>query len=166
MFALARLGLIAAFIAAPAWSQETKGTGYTADETSSIAEMHALETEIGPGKRAFIEEQLQLTAEEGARFWPIYDAHQAALHAFNQRRLDNIIKYARAYNADALDDATANAIAQEALDIGKDEAQQMMRTFHKLRKSVPAVKAARYLQVEGKLRAVVLFEQAVQVPLL
>lgn len=165
MFALARLGLIAAFIAGPAWSQETKSSTYSADEAASVAEMHALEDEIGPGKRAFIEEQLQLTAEEGARFWPIYDAYQQALHAFNQRRLDNIMKYASAYNADAVDDATATAIAKEALDIEKDEVAQMTHAFNKLRKVVPAVKAVRYLQVENKLRAIVRFGQAAQVPL-
>ena len=169
MFALARFGLIATFIAAaisaPAWSQETKSSGYTADEAASVAEMHALETEIGPGKRAFIEGQLILTDQQAAKFWPIYDAYQEALRAFNQRRLDNILKYARAYNADGLDDATATAIAKEALDIEKDEVVQMERTFNKLRKVVPVVEAVRYLQVENKLRAVVRFEQAAQVPL-
>jgi len=169
MFALARLGLIATLIAAPiaapAWSQETKNPGYSAEEAASVAEMHALETEIGPEKRAFIEEQLELTPQEAAKFWPIYDAYQEALRAFNQRRLDNILKYARAYNADALDDKTATAIAEEALDLEIDEAKQMEHTFHKLKKVVPAVEAVRYLQVESKLRAIVRFEQAAQVPL-
>lgn len=165
MYALARLVLIAALIAAPAWAQESKSSGYSAEEAASFAEMHAIESEIGPEKRAFIEEQLELTAEQGAKFWPIYDAYQEALRGFNQRRLDNILKYARAYNAGAIDDATATAIAEEALDLEKDEAGQMDRTFRKLRKAVPAVKAVRYLQVENKLRAIVRFEQAVQVPL-
>lgn len=166
MSALTRLSLVAVLLAAPvAWAQEANDPGYSADEAASFAEMHALETEIGAGKRAFIEEQLELTLQDDARFWPIYDAHQEALQAFNQRRLDNILKYARAYNADALDDATALAIAEEALDLERDEAKQMERTFHKLRKAIPAIQAARYLQVENKLRAVVRFEQAAQVPL-
>ena len=164
MSALARLSLIAALVAAPAWSKEAKDPGYTADEAASVAEMHALETDVGAGKRAFIEEQLELTLQEDAKFWPIYDAYQEALQAFNQRRLDNIMRYARAYNADALNEVSAIAIAEESLDIEKDEAEQMERTFHKLKKAVPAVKAARYLQVENKLRAVVRFEQAAQVP--
>lgn len=164
MSALARLSLIATLIAAPAWAQEAKDHGYSADEAASVAEMHALETDAGPGKRAFIEQQLELTQEEGAKFWPIYDAYQEALRAFNQRRLDNIMRYARAYNADALNEVSAVAIAEESLDIEKDEAKHMERAFHKLKKAVPAVKAARYLQVENKLRAVVRFEQAAQVP--
>jgi Spy/CpxP family protein refolding chaperone len=165
MFALARFGLIAALIAAPAWSQENKSSGYSADEAASFAEMHAIEAEIGPEKRAFIEQQLELTAEQGAKFWPIYDAYQEKLHGFNQRRLDNILMYARAYNAGAIDDATATAIAKDALALEKDEAVQMEHAFRKLKKVVPAVKAVRYLQVENKLRAIVRFEQAAQVPL-
>ena len=164
MSALARLSLIAVLVAAPAWAQDAKD-GYTADEADTVAEMHALEAYVGDGKRAFIEEQLDLTLQEDAKFWPIYDAHQEALQEFNQRRLDNILKYARAYDADALDDATAIAIAEEALDLERDEAKQMEHTFHKLKRAVPAIQAARYLQVENKLRAVVRFEQAAQVPL-
>jgi hypothetical protein len=164
MSTFARLTLVAALFAAPAWAQESTDTGNSADEAAAVAEMHAIEAEIGPGKRAFIEEQLQLTLQEDAKFWPIYDAHQEALLAFNQRRLDNILRYARAYNDDAMDDATALAIAEEALGLERDEAKQMEHTFHKLRKAVPVVKAARYLQVENKLRAIVRFEQAAQVP--
>ena len=164
MSALVRLSLIAALIATPAWAQDAKD-GYTDDEATTVAEMHALEAYVGDGNRAFIEEQLDLTLQEDAKFWPIYDAHQEALQEFNQRRLDNILKYARAYDADAMDDATAIAIAEEALDIERDEAKQMEHTFHKLKRAVPAIQAARYLQVENKLRAVVRFEQAAQVPL-
>lgn len=165
MVPLARLTLIAAFVvSAPAWSKGVQAPAYTSDEAETVAEMHALETEIGAGKRDFIEEQLDLSLDEDAKFWPIYDAHQKALQTFNQRRIDNILEYARAYNAGAMDDATAIAIAEEALDIDKDEAVQMERTFHKLKKAIPATQAARYLQVENKLRAVVRFEQAAQVP--
>jgi Spy/CpxP family protein refolding chaperone len=164
MFLLARLSLVAAFVSGPAWSQDAKAPAYTPAEAGAVAEMQALQTEVGAGKRAFIEEQLILTPEEAAKFWPIYEAHQQALSGFNQRRLDNIMAYARHYNADSLDDASATTIAEEALALEKDEAVQMERTFHKLKKAVPAVKAARYLQVENKLRAIVRFEQAAQVP--
>jgi Spy/CpxP family protein refolding chaperone len=126
--------------------------------------MKSLESGLRTDKRTFFHEQLSLTPEEATKFWPIYDAHQAALSAFNKRRLDNIIEYARHYNAGSLDDASATRIAEEALSLEKDEAVQMERSFHKLKKAIPAVKAARYLQVENKLRAIVRFEQAAQVP--
>ncbi|HSD17943.1 MAG TPA: hypothetical protein VLC71_11890 [Thermomonas sp.] len=164
MCRLSRLILIAALVATPAWAQDSKAPKQTAEEAAAIAEMHALEAEIGTGKRAFVEEQLVLSKEQAAKFWPIYDAHQSALLAFNKRRIDNIMRYARAYKADSVDDAAALSIVQEALKLEKDEAAQLERTFHKLKRAIPAVQAARYLQLENKLRAMVRFEQAAQVP--
>lgn len=166
MFTLVRSSLLATLLlASPAWSQDARTSAYTPEEAGSVAEMRALEAEVREDKRAFVEEQLSLAPEEAAKFWPVYDTHQQALSAFNKRRLDNIMEYARHYNADTLDDASATTIAEEALALEKDEALQMERTFKKLRKAIPAVKAARYLQVESKIRALVRFEQAAQVPL-
>ena len=161
---LSRFILITALVASPAWAQDSKAPKHTAQEAAAIAEMHALESDIGTGKREFIQQQLVLSKDQAAKFWPIYDAHQAALLGFNKRRLDNIMRYARAYKAGTVDDAAATAIVEEALTLEKDEAAQMERTFHKLKKAVPAVQAARYLQLENKLRAMVRFEQAAQVP--
>lgn len=164
MFPLARLSLIAALVAGPAWSQEAAAPASTPTNAEGVAAMQALEAEVRTGKRALIEEQLSLTPDEATKFWPIYDAHQEALSAFNKRRVENILAYARLYNAGSLDDASATTIAEEALSLEKDEAVQMEKTFHKLKKAIPAVKAARYLQVENKIRAIVRFEQAAQVP--
>lgn len=161
----ARLIFVAGLLAGPAWSQ-TSEPAYNPEEAEAFAQMHALQAQLGEGKRDFIAQQLSLTSEEAAKFWPVYDAHQKALASLNQRRLDNIVVYARHWNANSLDDATAATLAKQALDIEKDEAALMEKTFHKLRNAVPAVKAVRYLQVEAKVRAVVRFEQAAQVPLI
>lgn len=164
MTALIRLSLIAALVAGPAFAQESKAPAYTPEEAASLGQMKALESGVRADKRAFFDAQLSLTPEEATKFWPVYDAHQAALSGFNQRRLDNIIEYARYYNADTLDDAAATKLAKDALAVEKDEVAEMERTFDKLRKVIPSVKAVRYLQIESKLRAIVRFEQAVQVP--
>jgi len=164
MHRFARLIFVVALLAGPAWSQATK-PGYSPEEAEAFEQMRALQSQLGEGKRDFIAQQLSLTPEEAAKFWPVYDAHQQALASLNQRRLDNIVVYARHWNADSLDDATATKLAEQALDIEKDEAALMEHTFRKLKNAVPAVKAVRYLQVEAKVRAIVRFEQAAQVPL-
>lgn len=164
MRTLSRLFLMSILVAGPAMSAET-GQPYTPAEAESYAEMRALQNHLGPGKRDFVEKQLYLTPDEAGKFWPIYDAHQAALASLNKRRLDNIIAYARHWNADTLSDANADSLATEALSIEKDEAALMESTYNKLKGAVPAVKSVRYLQVESKVRAIVRFEQAAQVPL-
>lgn len=136
----------------------------TPDEAAAMADMKAFQEDIAPGKQAFIAEQLNLSAEEGGRFWPVYQDYQTALSRFNQRRLDNILAYARAWNAGSIDDATAATLAKEAIAIEKAEAAELEKTFKRLQRVVPAAKAAKYLQIETKLRAIVRFEQAAQVP--
>ena len=140
----------------PASNAETAST--------AAAAMRDLESQVRSGKRAFVEQQLQLTSKEAEGFWPLYDDYQANLSSFNQRRLQNIASYAEKYNAGDVDDASATKLAEQALQLEKDEATHMERAFQKLRKVLPAVKAASYLQVESKIRAVVRYEQAAQVP--
>jgi len=164
MIKIARLALLTALIAAPAFAQSTVDPAQQAREVDAVKQLQALQAEIGQGKRAFVEEQLKLTAGEAAKFWPVFDEHQAALTKLNKRRLDNIIAYARVYNAGTVDDASANSLAKEALSIEKEEAAQLERTYNKLKNAVPAVKAVRYLQLEAKLRAFVRVEQAAQIP--
>ncbi|MET0807363.1 MAG: hypothetical protein ABWX93_01260, partial [Pseudoxanthomonas sp.] len=113
---------------------------------------------------AFIEQQLQMSPKEAQGFWPLYEDYQSRLSVFNQRRVQNIVNYAEKYNAGDMDDASATTLAEQALQLEKDEAIHMEQAFKKLRTVLPAVKAARYLQVEAKIRALVRFEQAAQVP--
>lgn len=137
----------------------------TLGEARAFAQMQAMQTQMGQDKRAFIDQQLQLSPQESARFWPVYDAHQVALAELNRRRLDNVLLYARAWNSGALDDDTARRLAKEALDIEKDEAVLLQRTFDRASQAIHPAQAARYLQVEAKVRALVRYQQAAQVPL-
>lgn len=171
---IAKLGLIAALIAGPAWAQtapaaapEAAAPAAAAEPTRAEvqAEMNALQDAVREGKREVVAKQMQLTEAEAAKFWPVYDAYQEALADFNKRRMDNIYSYAQAWNAGPIDDATAEPLAKAALGIEKDEAAQMEKMFDKAKKAVGASKAARYLQIEAKIRALVRFEQAAQVPL-
>ena len=130
------------------------------------ASMRLLQAQTAEEKRAFIGAQLQLDETQAARFWPVFEAHQQALSALNQRRLANILAYARAWNEDSLDDRQAAELAEQALAIEEDETALLKHTYHELKRVVPASKAVSYLQLESKIRAMVRYEQAVNVPLL
>jgi Spy/CpxP family protein refolding chaperone len=172
---IAKLGLIAALIAGPAFAQtesaaapEAAAPAAAAAEPTRdevMAEMNALQDAVREGKREVVAKQMQLTDAEAAKFWPVYDAHQEALAGFNKRRMDNIYSYAQAWNAGPIDDATAEPLARAALALEQDEAAQLEKTFDKAMKAVGASKAVRYLQMESKIRALVRFDQAAQVPL-
>ena len=163
---IAKLGLIAALIAGPAWAQTAPAATAAEPTRADIqAEMNALQDAVKEGKREVVAKQMQLTEAEAAKFWPVYDAYQEALAGFNKRRIDNIYSYAQAWNAGPIDDATAEPLAKAALALEQAEAAEMEKVFNKAKKAVGASKAARYLQIESKIRALVRFEQAAQVPL-
>ena len=134
-------------------------------ESRAIADMQAFQAEVGHDKRAFVDHQLALSPQQAAKFWPVYDAHQVALDALNRRRVENIVAYARAWNAGPLDDATARRLGKDALDIEQDEAALFAHTFNAASRALSPSQAVRYIQVEAKIRAVVRFEQAAHVPL-
>jgi hypothetical protein len=162
---VARFGLAAAIGLLPLASlAQSAGEAKPPGEAEVIAALHAKEAEIGPGKQAFVEQQLALTAAQLAKFRPIYAEHQAALKRFNQRRLDNVVAYSRDYNADKLSDATAHQLALEALAIEREETFELEMTYAKARTVLPSKKAVHYLQIESKLRALVRFKQAAAVP--
>lgn len=159
-----RVALSVLLMSASACLHAASAPQKTAEEMQLTEQMQSLQSIIGDGKRAFVEQQLQLNDVEAEKFWPVYESHQAALSKLNLRRLDNILAYARVWNDESMDDAAAIRLATEAIAIDKEEAALMDHTFRKLKRVVPAVKMIRYLQLESKLRAIVRFDQAAQVP--
>ena len=164
MRTLSRLGLMGLMLSAAGLVHAADPAPLTPSEAEAVAQLQVLQAYIGEGKRAFVGEQLVLTDAEAARFWPVFDEYQGAVASLNRRRLDNIMAYARVWNADSMDDASAKALAKEAIAIEKDEVAALDRAFKKLARAIPAAKAVRYLQLEYKLRAIVRFEQAANVP--
>ncbi len=159
MMKIVRCALLAVLFAGPAWAQAP-----AASSDEMMAEFRSIQTQLSEGKREFVAQQLELTPEQEAKFWPVFDAHQASLKSLNERRLKNITAYADLWNAPATDEKQALALAKEALDIEREESALMERTFSKLKRHLPAVQLIRYLQFESKLRAFVRFELATQIP--
>jgi Spy/CpxP family protein refolding chaperone len=164
MIAIARFGLLLALVTSPAWAEDAAPATTTLSLSDSVAELQAFQAEVGDAKREFVDHHLQLTEQEAAKFWPIFDEHQTSLSVLNRRRLENIHAFAALFNAGSTDKAAGEAVAKEALAIEADEAKLMQRTFGKLKKVLPIMKTIRYLQFESKLRAIVRFELAAEIP--
>ena len=157
--------LLALLAIAPFSSADETAKKADAEDAAIIEQLKALQTEIGPEKREFMKAQLGLTAEEEAKFWPVYDEHQKALEALNRRRIDNILAYARVWNAGHIEAAPADRMIKEAIAIERAEADLLEGSYQKLRGAILPVKLVRYLQIESKLRAFVRIKQAAEVPL-
>jgi hypothetical protein len=144
-----------ALLAAPAFAQDK----------SADMNMQILRDKIKADKKVVVAANMELTDAEAKAFWPIYDAYQNDLKAINERLGNAILVYADAYKARTLNDDMAKKLLDEAIAIEESEAKLRKDYAAKLTKVLPATKAARYLQIESKIRAAVRYELAANIPL-
>lgn len=64
-----------------------------------------------------------------------------------------------------MDNETAKRLLKEALAIEEAEVRLKRSYLPRLEKVIPATKVARYLQIETKIRALMHYELAAQIPL-
>jgi len=146
---LATAFTLAVVLAAPAMAQNT-GT----------SNMDILRQKVKADKKLVVAQNLNLTDAEGAKFWPVYDAYQADLQKINERLAAAIQAYANAYNKGPVTNEVAKPLLDEALAVDDAEAAMKKAAVPKILAALPAMKAARYIQIENKIRAVVRKELA------
>jgi hypothetical protein len=129
--------------------------------------MEILKEKVKADKKLLVANNMNLNDAEAKTFWPLYDGYQKELDQINQKLGATINAYAEAYNAGKGDISNdqAKKIMGDALAV--EESEVMLRKSYaaKLGKDLPAKKVARYLQIENKIRALVKFELAAQIPL-
>ncbi len=138
----------------PAWTQDKPADN-----------MEILRDKIKADKKVLVAMNMGLTESEAKGFWPVYNDYQKELRQINRRIRALLESYAGDYNNQALTDAKAQKLIDEFVSIEKAEAELKAAFVPKLNKALPAKKVARYLQIENKIRAIIKFDIAAQVPL-
>ena len=139
--------------------------GPSAAQEQPASNMDILRDKIKADKKLLIAENLGLTEGESKAFWPLYEEYQKELEAINQRLGKAIQSYAQEYNAKTLTDEKAKTLMTEALAIEEAEVVLKKKYLDRLNGVIPAIKAARYLQMENKIRALIRFDLAANIPL-
>jgi hypothetical protein len=106
-----------------------------------------------------------LTESEAKKFWRVYEEYQKDLQKIDERLLNLLQSYAADYRNQSLTDAKAKKLLDEWIAIDSDDAKRRPSYVPRVMKVLPPKKAARYLQIENKIRAVVKYEFAQGVPL-
>jgi hypothetical protein len=147
--------LCVAALAAPAFAQDKPAD----------TNMQILLDKVKADKKLVVAANMDLNEAEAKAFWPIYDAYQKELQAINERVAKTVLTYADAYNKKALTDDLAKRLTNEALAIDQDELTLRKTYAAKLNGVLPAIKVARYIQIENKIRAAIRYELATGIPL-
>lgn len=134
-------------------------------DTAAQTDMQILYAKVKADKKLLVAQNMNLTDAESQAFWPIYDSYQKDLDAINKRTLNLIKSYADAWNSQTIDDTVAKKLLNEMVAIKGSEANLYKTYSPQLTAVLPAMKAARYLQIESKIRAIVHYELAAKIPL-
>jgi hypothetical protein len=146
----------AVMLTTPVFAQDAGNTG---------TNMEILLEKVKADKKLLVAANMDFTDEEGKKFWPLYDAYQKELEQLDQRLGKAIMEYTEAYNKGPIPNDTANELMWEVLSIEVGEVKSKRSYAEKICEVLSATKTARYMQIETKIRALLKFELAQQIPL-
>jgi hypothetical protein len=129
------------------------------------SDMQIMLDKMKADKKLLVAANMKLTETEAQKFWPVYEDYQAELGKLNGRVAKLIEAYADVYNENSMTDDKARKMVSELISIDEAEAAVKKLFAPRLYKALPAVKVARYLQIENKIRAALRYELASAVPL-
>ena len=134
------------------------------DKIADVTDMQALRASVRADKKAYVASVLKLTDAESAKFWPIYDAYQRDMDLVNRER--NIVIVDLVGADKPLSDLYAKSLAKEIVLADDMEAKSRRTLYNKLMRALPAKKAAQFLQLDAKIRAVQAYDVASTIPLI
>ena len=135
-------------------------------ENAQNTNMQILIDKVKADKKLLIANNMELTDQESKNFWPLYEGYQKKLAQINNHMGGIINEYADAYNKGPVPDAVAKNIINEALKTEGAEVIMRREYAEKLSRVLPATKVARYLQMESKIRALIRYDLAANIPLM
>ena len=153
--------IVIVLIAGPcAWAEE---------KSADVVDLQALRKAVQSDRKALVASTLALTDTEAKRFWPLYDAYQRDVDMANRRR---VVAVEGLVSRDKpLSDLYAKNLASELIAADEAEVKARRAMQNRLMRGIPTrilppKKAARYLQLEAKIRAVQAYDIASAIPLI
>ena len=128
-------------------------------------DMEILAEKIKADKKLLVRLNMTLTDEEASNFWPLYDAYQKERETVNRELGRLIVEFSEAYAKGPIPNETAKRIRNDFYALEEKELRLKRANADKMDKVLPPWKVTRYMQIESKIRALVRFELARQIPL-
>jgi hypothetical protein len=126
--------------------------------------MDLLREKIRADKKLVVAAALELNESEAKGFWPVYAAYQSDMITHYDRVTKLVEDYAKVYQT--MNDEAATQLLGEFLALQIDHAALLNRYAPKFQRVLPARKVARFYQVENKIRAMLDYQLARDIPLI
>ena len=126
------------------------------------AELSTLLETIRANRKALIGVNLNLTKEEAAKFWPLYDRYQQEISATGDRMAAAIEDYTQ--NFRSLTNDKALQLLEDYLAADADRLKVRRAYVGEFAKILPGRTVARFYQLENKMDAVLRYDLAATIP--
>jgi hypothetical protein len=132
-------------------------------EANLKAYVDLLRNDIKKDKVAILTDLMQLSPDEAAKFWPVYNEYDKALTKLGDERIAFIRMYTE--NQTSLTDQKAAQIAMGMLDIEGRRNQLKKEYFQRMSQTLSGKLAGRFLQIESQLERIVDLQIAASLPI-
>ncbi len=136
----------------------------TPDAGNLRAFVELARSDIRTQKAYIIAQNLPLTEAEAVDFWPMHRDYEGELTKVLNERFDIICEFARDYGN--MTDAQATTLAKKTFCLEEKRTALKRKYFRQFSKVVPAVKAARFFQIENQLNMALDLRLAAALPLI
>ena len=168
MTRLARsLGLALLLVCAERATQAQEPTQQASATTAKPANvddaLKALRSDLQSSRADIMAKNMTLTADQAAKFWPVFSAYQKEQNSIMDEQLKGIQKYVDGY--DTLDDATALGLMKAHMDRDAKMNALRQKWLGEFQKVLPTKLAVRAMQIDRRLSLAAQMEVASQIPL-
>jgi len=116
-------------------------------------------------RQNLVRSELHMTRKEAEEFWPVYSAYREKYDGVMRRYGEMIAEYLRRYDDADLSDEYANEMLDTYFGIQGELLQVQQEFLPEFRAVLPALKVARFYQLENKFNAEIDAQLALVVPL-
>lgn len=109
--------------------------------------------------------ELHMTENEAEMFWPIYSTYREEYDGIMRRYGEMIVDYVRRYDDADLSDEYADEMIETYFGIKEELLQVQLQFLPKFRDALPALKVARFYQLENRFNTEIDAQLATVVPL-
>lgn len=153
--------------AAASKAQDSAASAAPAPDAGNLRTfVELVRNDIRGEKDVIIDENMDFTQDEAAGFWPVQREYNDDLEKLLDQRYDVVREYLTKYSDKSMTDSDATRLAEKMFDIEEKRTALKRKYFKKFCKVVPAVKAARFFQIENQLNAAIDLRVAASLPLI
>jgi hypothetical protein len=122
-------------------------------ELNEQAYVRLLRSDLKIKKEAIVKEEMQLTAQQAAAFWPIYRDYDVEQNKLIDQRRAIFQDYAQ--NFMTMNDTKADQIAQKVIALDDQRLALRKKYYTLMKAAIPTVLVVRFFHVENQIQSLI-----------